>query len=262
MGIPFAQLLPPPYIPGSTPTGSATPNPTPNPSAVPALPVIFHGALTVGGAPAAAGTRLYAKISKAGLPNVWKTLDTAASGRYNFPVAAAPGYDGGKVEFWMHGITGTVAAVYNANSQTSTVALNLAFPQIAATPAATPTPQPTRAPATPQSTPTPTPTPAPSATPQGDPGAVPAFPVIFHGDLTVGGKAAAAGTRLYAKISKAGMPPLQETLTTRASGKYDFPIAASGHDGGTVEFSMEGQTRKVTAAYRANSIAVELDLAF
>ncbi len=216
----------------------------------------------MGGAPAAAGTRLYAKISKAGMPNVWQTLDTAASGKYNFPVTAAPGYDGGTIEFWMHGNARTVAAVYNANSQTPTVALDLAFPQIAATPAATPTPQPTRAPATPQSTLTPTPTPAPSATPQGDPGAVPAFPVIFHGALTVGGKAAAAGTRLYAKISKAGMTPLQETLTTRANGRYDFPIAASGYDGGTVEFSMQGQPRKVTAAYRANSIAVALDLDF
>ena len=91
---------------------------------------------------------------------------------------------------------------------------------------------------------------------------IPPLPVIFYGGLTAGGDAVAAGTRLHAAISKAGLPNIQKTLLIRENGKYDFAIAASGYDGGTVEFSLGGQERKVTAPYRANAVAVKLDLAF
>ena len=118
-------------------------------------------------------------------------------------------------------------------------------------------------PPTSTNTPTPAPTRSPNAIsiPQGDPGAVPSLPVTFYGGLTAGGEDVAAGTRLHVAISKAGLPDVRRTWVTGMDGRYNFAIAASGYDGGMIEFSLSGQ-RKITDTYRANAIVVELDLAF
>lgn len=91
---------------------------------------------------------------------------------------------------------------------------------------------------------------------------IPSLPVTFYGGLTAGGEAVAAGTRLHTTIRKAGLPDVRRTWVTGMDGRYNFAIAASGYDGGMIEFSLGGQERKVTAPYRANAGAVSLNLAF
>ena len=82
----------------------------------------------VDGSPAPVGTRLYAKISKEGLPHVWDTWVTRVrDGRHYFPVSASGGYGGGTVEFWMEGRTRTTTVSYAAADAGVEVKLDLAF---------------------------------------------------------------------------------------------------------------------------------------
>ena len=142
--IPFGPPTLPPFAPGATATPTLTPptptptpalappagyvpGPTPDPSAPPTFPILYHGALTVDGSPAPVGTRLYAKISKEGLPHVWDTWVTRVrDGRHYFPVSASGGYGGGTVEFWMEGRTRTTTVSYAAGAGVE-AKLDLAF---------------------------------------------------------------------------------------------------------------------------------------
>ena len=48
----------------------------------PPVPIIFHGEVTIGGVPASAGTLVYAKVSKEGLPDYWQSTLLGVAGEY------------------------------------------------------------------------------------------------------------------------------------------------------------------------------------
>ena len=69
---------------------------------IPWLSVIFHGELTVDGAPAPAGTMVHARVSAEGEPDYWQSTPIGMVGEYVFPVSDRPStYSEGTVEFWV-----------------------------------------------------------------------------------------------------------------------------------------------------------------
>jgi hypothetical protein len=73
-----------------------------DPGAPPPIPAVFSGDITIGGVSVLPGARLYARLVKAGKPDVWTSVAVANAGRYQISISVtASGYEGAVVEFWM-----------------------------------------------------------------------------------------------------------------------------------------------------------------
>ena len=99
----------------------------------PRIPVVFHGSITVDGAPAPVGSVLYARVSKEGQPSYWEEGPAVyESGSFIIEVAAPyydPVYDGATIEFWMDCRRSSTTAVYNppVGGISGIIELDLAF---------------------------------------------------------------------------------------------------------------------------------------
>lgn len=79
--------------------------------APPQIPMVFLGDVTVDGADAPIGARLYAKVVKEGRPTLWFTREITMRGEYDFPVSLnISSYLGGTIEFWMNAEQALVTA--------------------------------------------------------------------------------------------------------------------------------------------------------
>ena len=95
----------------------------------PAIPIIFNGDITIDGAPAPVGTRVYARLKKQGQLDHWTSAPIARDqvGFYILNVSApANSYNGAIVEFWVNGRLSSMTEAYNRPAG-SVVELNLAF---------------------------------------------------------------------------------------------------------------------------------------
>jgi S1-C subfamily serine protease len=71
------------------------------PGAPPDLPAVYSGSVSVGGAVPDSSLRVYAKVSKAGKPDLWFSQPLISATSYIMPLPIAiPGYDSATVEFW------------------------------------------------------------------------------------------------------------------------------------------------------------------
>lgn len=96
------------------------------PGAPPAIPAIFSGTITLGGRPPLSETRLYARVTKAGLADIWFSAPLATTGLYVMPLGIIEsGYGGAAVEFWALAKKATQTAVYQPGAGST---LNLTFP--------------------------------------------------------------------------------------------------------------------------------------
>lgn len=99
----------------------------------------------------------------------------------------------------------------------------------------------------------------------GPAGPPPQIPIVYLGTVTVDGAPAAAGARLYAKVTKEGRPTLWFTRPIQAGGEYDIPISLniSTYLGATIEFWMNAEASLMTAEVtRASNNVHSLDLVF
>ena len=106
----------------------------------------------------------------------------------------------------------------------------------------------------------------PSQQASGTNGGPPAFPVIFHGDMSIGGQVAPVSSLLYARLIKQGKPDAWDCVATNAPGSYNFPLDApeGGYDDARVEFWSGGRMASATSVYDTGrpGSTVPLDLAF
>ena len=105
----------------------------------------------------------------------------------------------------------------------------------------------------------------PAVDTSGPTGAPPQIPIVFLGDVTVGGQPPPDGTWLYAKVSKEGKETLWFARQIRVAGEYDLPISlnVSTYLGATIEFWVNGQASLMTAEVtRASNNVHSLDLRF
>ncbi|MEX2430606.1 MAG: serine protease [Dehalococcoidia bacterium] len=73
-----------------------------NSDSFPELPHIFRGSANLSGAPLDAGSRIYARLTKAGQPDLWFTQQLTNDGSYVLAAAVmTSGYANANVEFWM-----------------------------------------------------------------------------------------------------------------------------------------------------------------
>lgn len=79
----------------------------------PPLPAIYRGDAFFDGAPLPVGTRVYARVSALGVPDIWESAVIADEGRYVLDISI-PGsdYDSGGVEFWVNKRRFTEATSY------------------------------------------------------------------------------------------------------------------------------------------------------
>ncbi len=100
----------------------------------------------------------------------------------------------------------------------------------------------------------------------GVPSAPPAFPVIFHGNMTIGGQGAPVGSLLYARLIKQGKPDAWDCFSTTTRGEYDFPVDVpeGGYEDARVEFWSGGRMASATSVYDTSRPAssVSVNLAF
>ena len=93
----------------------------------PQIPIVFLGNVTVDGAPAPFGSRLYAKVSKEGRPTLWFTRPILEGGEYDLPVSLnVSTYLGATIEFWMNAEASLMTAEVTRASN-NVHALNLTF---------------------------------------------------------------------------------------------------------------------------------------
>ena len=96
-------------------------------SVVTPIPLIFHGEITVDGAPAPLDSTVYARVSKEGLPDHWMRERPAEAGYYIISVSVPSGdYVGATVEFWLDCRRFPTTAVFE-HAPGSVVELDLAF---------------------------------------------------------------------------------------------------------------------------------------
>ncbi len=108
---------------------------------------------------------------------------------------------------------------------------------------------------------------APPPSSQEGPGvSPPAIPVIYKGNITMDGVSAPAGTRLYARLRKAGQPDYWESDPVGPeAGLYILNISApnNNYTGAIVEFWVDGKLAETRGAFdRPAGSIVPLDLAF
>lgn len=105
----------------------------------------------------------------------------------------------------------------------------------------------------------------PTESTTGPAGAPPHIPLLFYGDLTVDGQPALPGTRMYAKVSKAGRPTLWFTREVTDLGEFDFPMPlnVSTYLGATIEFWVNAEVALSTVEVTRSDSGVQLvNLAF
>ena len=93
----------------------------------------------------------------------------------------------------------------------------------------------------------------------------PVLPIIFKGDMTIGGTNAPVGTQLYARLRKSGQPDYWEAAPTNESGFYLLEVSApsNNYTGAIVEFWINGKLAEARGSYdRPAGSVVELDIAF
>lgn len=69
-------------------------------NAPPALPVIYHGTVSIGGTLVTDQTRIYLKLTKPGLPDLWFSTPVDENGNYVIAVQATSTYGAAAIEFW------------------------------------------------------------------------------------------------------------------------------------------------------------------
>ena len=78
-------------------------------SEIPPIPATFRGGITVDGGLAKAGSIIYAKISKAGLPDHWSDFVLPSGSEYVIAIAPMTSkYQDGTIEFWYENKKATV----------------------------------------------------------------------------------------------------------------------------------------------------------
>ena len=100
--------------------------------AIPPIPIIHHGSLSVNGQAAPEGARVYARLRATGRPDIWNSVRTNAAGQYTFPLSVcAGGYNGATIEFWSNAKRASATSVYNPTGGAAgagvEVKLDLAF---------------------------------------------------------------------------------------------------------------------------------------
>ncbi len=110
------EILPP----GSSGTGGE------DPGAPPGIPAIYHGSVTTGGEVPSQSSRIYARVIKSSLPDLWFSQPLDTTGQFLIPVGVTvPDYDNATVEFWTDAKRATQVAVYTPSL---VVTLDLTFP--------------------------------------------------------------------------------------------------------------------------------------
>ena len=98
-----------------------------------------------------------------------------------------------------------------------------------------------------------------------DPGSPPPIPATISGTVTVGGQKPATAIRLYAKVSKAGLPDLWFSREVRPEDDGAYAVAigitVSGYVGATVQFWTNAQQAPQTALYTPG-LFQSIDLVF
>jgi S1-C subfamily serine protease len=69
-------------------------------SAPPGLPVLYHGTVSIGGTVVTDQPRVYLKLSKPGLSDMWFSTPVDENGNYVIAVQASSSYGAGAIEFW------------------------------------------------------------------------------------------------------------------------------------------------------------------
>lgn len=104
------------------------PRPGPNvgdPGSPPPLPSQYSGTVSLQGQAAPVGLRLYARLQKSGLPDLWFSVELQTAGQYAVVVGPLSGrYDQGTVEFWMDGLKAQQTVTWRASKFET---LNLVF---------------------------------------------------------------------------------------------------------------------------------------
>ncbi|MDE2838261.1 MAG: serine protease [Chloroflexota bacterium] len=96
-------------------------------SVVTPIPLIFHGAITVDGAPAPTDSTVYARVSKEGQLDDWIGERISEAGRYVLSVSVPSNYYvGATVEFWLDCRRFSTTAVFE-HAPGSVVELDLSF---------------------------------------------------------------------------------------------------------------------------------------
>ena len=92
----------------------------------PPVPAIYHGSVTIGGEVPSQSSRLYARVIKSSLPDLWFSQPLDTTGEYIVPVGVTvTGYDNATIEFWTDAKRATQVAVYTPSLA---VTLDLTFP--------------------------------------------------------------------------------------------------------------------------------------
>ena len=95
----------------------------------PSLSLIFRGNLTVDGTPAPVGSLLYARVSKAGVPDYWISEEVVDVGFFAIGIGISYyGYHKATIEFWMECKRSPITATYDwGQSPIGIVDIDLAF---------------------------------------------------------------------------------------------------------------------------------------
>lgn len=94
------------------------------PGAPPSIPAMYHGTITLSETTSTA-TRMYARVTKSGFPDLWFSQPLDGSGSFVFPIGITkPGYDNATVQFWINAEHAKELATYAGGTF---VELNLTF---------------------------------------------------------------------------------------------------------------------------------------
>ncbi len=97
-----------------------------SPGLFPPIPATYRGDVTIGGQPAPVGSRLYAKVSKRGLPDQWFSEQIVTEGKYLITIGVCQsGFANAPVEFWMNGSASPTMSTWVPATPFS---VDLAFP--------------------------------------------------------------------------------------------------------------------------------------
>ena len=96
------------------------------PGAPPGIPAIYAGTVRVGGQIPQGSTRIYARVTKSGLTDLWFSQPLDFSGNFVIPVGiTVQGYDNATVQFWIDATHATEIASYAGGVA---VLIDLTFP--------------------------------------------------------------------------------------------------------------------------------------
>ena len=96
-----------------------------NPGPLPIFPANHVGVATIGGQLPGVEGRIYARVTKPGLQDVWVSTILQADGAFLLPIALDDAYNNGTVEFWTQAKRATQVNVYTSGKP---VVKDLTFP--------------------------------------------------------------------------------------------------------------------------------------